>query len=59
MNKRKAISLMNNSNLIEQMGILSIFFIIIHKMSITTYYERNKDVMVIEQRNIIKMIKQD
>ena len=46
MSKRKAISLINNSNLIEKMGILSIFFIIIHKMSITTYYERNKDVIV-------------
>ena len=48
MSKRKAKSLMSESNLIEKMGILYIFFyfLIINKMNNTTYYQRNRDVIL-------------
>ena len=45
MNKDDAISIMNNSNLINKMGV-SYFFKLIIRMSKLTYYQRNKDVIL-------------
>ena len=42
MSKDDAISIMNNSNLIDKMGV---------------YYQRNRDVTIIERKIIMKMIK--
>ena len=44
MSKDDAISIMNNSNLNEKTGVL--FFFIIQKMSGTTYYQRNRKVIL-------------
>ena len=50
MSKDDAINIMNNSNLVDKMSVLEIFFIIYQKMSECnfiklTYYQRNKDVI--------------
>ena len=37
---------MNNCNLIDKMGFLVIYFINISKMTDSTYYQRNRDVIL-------------
>ena len=51
MSKNDAINITNNSNLVDKMGVLEIFFIIYQKMSEynfvkLTYYQRNRDVIL-------------
>ena len=42
MSKNDAVSIMNNPNLIYKMGVLKIFFIIIYKTWVTTYYQKKQ-----------------
>ena len=44
LSKDDAISIMNNSNLIDKMGVLYFFYYI--QMSNTTYYQKNRDVIL-------------
>ena len=46
MGKDDAISIMNNSNLIDKKGVLQFFFISYKKMRNTTYYQRNRDTIL-------------
>ena len=49
MSKREAMKLMTNSNLIDKKGILYIYiYIFFHyiKMDNTTYFQRNKEIML-------------
>ena len=46
MSKDDAISIMNNFSLNEETGSLSIFFSLHLKINETTYYERNRDVIL-------------
>ena len=45
MSKYEAINTMNNSNLIDEIGVLWFFYLHV-KISNTTYYERNRDVIL-------------
>ena len=57
MSKHEAKSLMTNSNLIDKEVFYNFFFfLIIYKMSSTTYYQTETPYLI-EQKNIIKMIK--
>ena len=44
--KNDAISIMNNSNLINKKGVLQIFLLIYKKMSNATYYRKDRDVIL-------------
>ena len=46
MSKDNAINIMNNSNLIDKMGIIYIYFYLYIKMSNKTYYKKNRDKML-------------
>ena len=63
--KDGAINIMNGSNLVDKRGVFIIFlnfFIIYKKMSECadlTYYQKNRDVILIGQRIITNIIKRD
>ena len=46
MSKRGAKSLMTNSNLIDKKGFFYNFFCYIYKMNNTTYYQRNREIIL-------------
>ena len=62
MTKREAKILMTNSNLIDKKGILQKFYLIFSlykKMVNSTYYQRNREIMIIKRNTTMKMIKKD
>ena len=46
MSKDNAISIMNNSNLSDKKSVLWFFLLYIKKMSDSTYYQRNRDLIL-------------
>ena len=53
--KHDTINIMKNSNLNEKSGLQQIFLLYI-KMVETTYYQRNREILI-EQKIIMKLIK--
>ena len=54
MSKNDSINIINNSNLNEKSGSLCIFFLLYIKMSETTYYERNRNVILNRAKHCYK-----
>ena len=58
MSKNDAKNIMKNLNLNETSGSLQ-FFLLYVKLSKTTYYQRNRDIMLNRAKDYYKMIKQN
>ena len=59
MSKGDTVSIMNNSILVDKKYVFKFFLLWYKKVSEKTYYQRNRDVILIEQKIIVKMIKKN